>query len=146
MYTKLIIRFQGLWNKRRKRYRNNNVHALRALHMPLIYMYKCTWVEHNITFIWAAISRSVTPSSFYLFENKNVSNLDTNLINEASSLSVTGNLCPWNSFFLIKQNNYPSFYFYCILNLLTGIQIENVTILHELYVYTPVPWYDKNNQ
>lgn len=83
---------------------------------------------------------------FYLFENKNVSNLDTNLINEASSLSVTGNVCPWNSFFLIKQNNYPSFYFYCILNLLTGIQIENVTILHELYVYTPVPWYDKNNQ
>lgn len=102
MYTKLIIRFQGLWNKRRKRYRNNNVHALRALHMPLIYMYKCTWVEHNITFIWAAISRSVTPSSFYLFENKNVSNLDTNLINEASSLSVTGNLCPWNSFFSDK--------------------------------------------
>lgn len=49
-------------------------------------------------------------------------------------------------FFLIKQNNYPSFYFYCILNLLTGIQIENVTILHELYVYTPVPWYDKSNQ
>lgn len=104
---------------------------------------KCTWVEHNLTFIRAAISRSVTPSSFYLFENKNVSNLDTNLINEASSLSVTGNLCPWNSFFLIKQNNYPSFYFYCILNLLTGIQTENVTILHELYVYTPVPWYDK---
>lgn len=104
------------------------------------------WTQSNI-YLSSDFKIGYT-SSFYLFENKNVSNLDTNLINEASSLSVTGNLCPWNSFFLIKQNNYPSFYFNCILILLTGIQIETVTILrsNELYVYTLVPWYDKNNQ
>lgn len=151
MYTKLIIRFQGLWNKRRKRYIEitmfmHYVHFIRHLYTciyssQLMYM---GWTQSNI-YLSSDFKIGYT-SSFYLFENKNVSNLDTNLINEASSLSVTGNLCPWNSFFLIKQNNYPSFYFYCILNLLTGIQIENVTILHELYVYTPVPWYDKNNQ
>lgn len=50
----------------------------------------CTYmyVEHNLLFIWAAISRSVTPSYFIDLKTKMVSNLDTDLIKE-------GSFSPW---------------------------------------------------